>query len=87
VVFTEASRSKSFGFELVPELVQEDLANRVELVFDFSDMVQNIYDTDRVISQQQIQHGPWYDAKVFVMDLQIQAQCRNPITIEQIPKY
>lgn len=47
VYFYETTRSESIGFELNPEFVQVDLANKIELVFDFSDMVQSTFDTDR----------------------------------------
>lgn len=36
-------RTKSFELTLDGNLVQTDLPNYAELVFDFSDMVQNIY--------------------------------------------
>ena len=39
-------------FELKKELVQTDLADFAEIVFDFSDMVQATYDYDADIMKQ-----------------------------------
>jgi len=69
VFITDQTRSASIGFDLNPELVQVDLAHRAELVFDFSDMVQSVYDTDRDVRTRQQAVGPWFDAAISIKDL------------------
>lgn len=54
--------SSSFQFKLDPNLVQTDLPNYAEIVFDFSEMVQDTYDYTDSISSTQLDQGAWVSA-------------------------
>ena len=53
-VLYKSANSISESLELDPEFVQVDLANQAELVFDFTDMVKNTFDTDKDIRADQV---------------------------------
>jgi hypothetical protein len=78
-------RTKSFEMTLDGNLVQTDLPNYAELVFDFSDMVQNIYyDADSSLKSSQQAFGPWYGAIITLTDIKINTRCSNPISASQV---
>ena len=51
---TDSLQVLSASFELDKEYSQVDLASYAELVVDFSDMVQSVYDTDSGLRSSQM---------------------------------
>ena len=51
IVLTNTLEFQSESFELNKDFVQVDLPNQAELVFDFSEMVQSVWDTTAAIRQ------------------------------------
>ena len=77
-------RTKAFELELNSNLIQTDLPNYAEIVFDFSEMAQNIYYDDYVIKNKQEDFGPWFGSIIQLSNLQINTRCTNKIAADQI---
>lgn len=86
-VLTNTQRDFLFNFVLEPQIVQTDLAGKAELVFDFSDMVQLIFDTDSANKIKQLRQGEWVDSSIKVADVSVLSRCKEPLSLSQIEIY
>ena len=86
-VLDNTKRDYLFNFVLEPQIVQTDLAGKVELVFDFSDMVQLTFDTDSANKIKQLRQGEWVDSRIKVSDVSVLARCKEPLKLSEIEIY
>lgn len=87
VIMNRQTLEHSEILDLDPEYVQADLASEAELVIDFSDMVQQIFDSERDIRMNQQMQGVWKDAKVQISQIRMATQCPAPINLKDLTKY
>ena len=90
-------QSVNVRLNLELELVQDDLANAAELVFDFSESVKATtayqaltnaeYFTPDDQSRSAQSKKPWYWSQIKIEDFQAKAICDNPIYNSDLQKY
>lgn len=76
-----------FDLDLDNEAVQTDLSAYAELIFDFTDMVEQIYDSDSDVQKQQKAMGEWFQARIIVNKVITTALCAKQIALSDIQKY
>ena len=87
IILQQTSQTMNLAFGLKQELVQTDLADFAEIVFEFSDMVEEVYDFAESVRAKQMAIGPWYSAKIMLESLKVKTECLNPIAISDVQKY
>lgn len=83
----QSMQTWKFDLDLNREAVQTDLSAYAELVFDFTDMVEQIYDSNSDIQKQQKAMGEWSQARIVINKVIVTALCSNPIALSDIQKY